>query len=192
MQITLRRAMTLQTAIHDAMKSLAVTPRIEISLFADFDTQIAAEQARLEDGIQRKNRLVEALFELRRKVAVSNAAAGITDLLASQAENGMRIEMLTQFADAKPFEGLEVTLKRAERLASREEPASPYGHRAGPVESLVVNLLTEEGVEASRVELLALKKYRTKLKDQLAELNAVTRLDLSAATVETLTAEHLL
>ena len=77
-------------------------------------------------------------------------------------------------------------------MTTHEEPAGSYMRGAGSRETLDVGLLTAEEIEEHRVSLLALKKKRADLKDRLAELNAGTRLELSADTAETLRAEHLL
>lgn len=191
-KITLLRAARLQASIHETLKTIPVTPKAELSIYANLADGIAAEQAKLKDSRARRERLITALFDIRRKTAVANAEAGLSDVLADQAENDMRIELLTNLATAKPFEGMDVTARRADRMTTREEPASPYRIGSGTKETMEVGLLTAEEIEEHRVALLALKKKRADLKDRLAELNAGNSIKLSDETAETLKAEHLL
>lgn len=192
MQITLLRSARLQAAVHETLKGIDTSPRAEISLFEEFDTAVHARTKGLELALQRSRALISALFEIRAKTAVANAACGVSDVLAAQAENDMHIQTLTVLSSAQPFEGLSVTQMRADKMANRPEPTSPYGRSADPKETINVGLLTAEQIEEHRVSLLELKKKRADLKDRLAELNAGSKIELTASTVETLKTEHLL
>lgn len=192
MDITIRRAANLQTSIQEILKGLETSPSAEISIFADVSAEIGGATETFGKALDRQAGLTSALFDIRRKTGKANAEAGISDLLTDQAELGMRIEQLSRIADAKPRETDEVNKRRADRLASREEPAQPYGRSSGPVEKMQVNLLDDALIDAKRTELMDKKRERTEIKDRLAELNAVTRITLSDATVATLKAEHLL
>lgn len=191
LEITLLRAARLQSAIKEALKALEIKPRVNVSIFADIAATVEAERARLTDTRARQERLIAALFDIRRATGRANLEAGIGDVLADQAENELRIETLAALASAKPNEGLEVNLKRAERLQKREDAPTTFGRQAA-TETFDLGILGEEEVEAFRVQLLELKKGRSDLKDRLAELNAGTKLELSDGTVATLKAEHLL
>lgn len=190
-EITLLRAARLQSAIKEVLKALEIKPRATASIFADVAATVASEHAKLGETLGRQERLVGALFDIRRATARANIAAGIADVLADQAENDLRIDVLTTLATAKPFEGLEVNMKRAERLQKRDDAPATFG-RQSAAEVYDIGILTEAEIEGYRVQLLDLKKRRAEFKDRLAELNAGTRLELSEATVSTLKAEHLL
>ena len=129
-------------------------------IYANLADGIAADQAKLKDSRARRERLITALFDIRRKTAVANAEAGLSDVLADQAENDMRIELLTNLATAKPFEGMDVTARRADRMTTREEPASPYRIGSGTKETMEVGLLTAEEIGEGMKVSLGKKKHR--------------------------------
>ncbi|MFG6080435.1 hypothetical protein ACEUZ9_000993 [Paracoccus litorisediminis] len=192
MQITLLRAARLQAAIHETLKGLKISPRAEFSIFADFDTEVEAEKNKLVAAIEKHSKLTAALFEVRRLTARANIEAGVSGLLADQAENDMRIELLSALAAVKPFEGADISRKRADRLATQPHQASPYGRDVGPKETLDIGLLDAEAIEAYGVELLEAKKVKVDLKDRLTEKNAGTTITLGPETAGLLKAEHLL
>lgn len=192
MEITLRRAAAIQDLIRETRASLPLSPVAALSVYGDVARKVDDERAVMFKRIERLNALDRALMEIRKAVGHANAEAGVSDLLADQAQLGRLIEDLTPLADATPFDGVEITRKRAERAAASEgAPSGPFGRSQGPAETIQVSLLTQDDIDAIRVRLLEARRAKTQIKDRLAEINAMTWIGLSSETEETLRAEHL-
>lgn len=127
MEITLRRAAAIQDLIRETRASISPSAVMSLSVYGDVEQKVDEGRAVMFKRIERLNALDRALLEIRKAVGKANAAAGVSDLLADQAQLGRLIEDLTPLADAAPFEGFEITRKRAERAASSD--AAPSGPR---------------------------------------------------------------
>lgn len=193
MEITLRRAAVIQDLLRETRNSLTVAPAAQVSVFTEVERAVQAEREKMFANINRRDALDRALTVIRNAVARANAEAGVSDLLAEQARLGRVIEDLTPFAQAKPYEGAEVSQKRAERAANQKEPqVSLYGRGDAPVaETILVSLLNEEDIENARLKLLEAKRAKTLVKDRLSEINAVTRITLPDDVAAVLKAEHI-
>lgn len=190
--ITLRKAAALQDLIRQQKTGVEIAAAVPVSLYGNIPDEVRKRAADLTAGVQRLTALNAALEDIRKQTARANVTSGISDLLAEQAVVSERIEVLTKLAAAKPYEGDEVVEKRAERLIGRDEPASPFGRSSGPIETVTVNVLDQQTIDAYAAMLLAAKRRKIQIRDDLAEINAATRISLSAETVKTLEAEGLL
>lgn len=191
-QITLRRAAAIQIAIHEALSAIPVAPSADLSLFSVFPQEVEDHRNKAMSGVKRSSNLISTLFAIRALVAEANVASGINGILARQAEAEMQMKVLKALADATPHEGADITAKRAERLATREEPGSVYGRPSAPTETLRVNLLTQAQIDSAQGTLATYRKAKLALKDRLAELNASTRITLTKDIEDVLIEENIL
>lgn len=193
MEITLRRAAAIQDLIRETRASISISAVATVSVFSDVGAQVMDERAEMRHRMARRDALEHALQDIRKAVGRANAEAGVSDLLAEQARIGRLIEDLTPLAEAAPYEGTAIASKRAARAATTDTvPASPYGRNQGAGETIQVNLFCQDHIEEARVRLLDARKAKSRIKDRLAEINAMTRIELSAETEDTLTQEHLI
>jgi len=93
MNITLRKAAVVQTAINEAVKALEFETSVSVNEFQDPEAEIVRAAAELKTNIARRDGLIGALYEIRSAVNHANYGSGVNDKLAAVA----RLEKDIQF-----------------------------------------------------------------------------------------------
>jgi hypothetical protein len=191
MEISLRKAAALQISIADALKALKLDPAVAVSIYEpDVQGKIEAASAAWKAAFARRKALLDALYDIRKKVSEANQTAGVGDLLAHAARVEKDIQSLSDLVAVNIRESSEVLSARIERLKTRED--GPQTRFTGVTQDEIRVTLVDETEKASfESELRALKRTRQKLKDALLEANARAVIRLSGATVEILQTEEL-
>lgn len=189
--ITLRKAAALQDLVREAIASTRPAVAVQVTIFGHLPADIAKEKESAEALLERHVALNRALMDIRQATAKANVGFGVSDLLAEQASVTALIDVIGTLAESKPFEGDDIASKRAKRMVEREEAQPAFGRSVTP-EVITVNLFDEDDIAKHKQELLRLKRRRIEIRDELAEINAATRIVLSVETIGTLTAESLL
>jgi len=188
MNITLRKASALQNAINETLKGLEVTTTATVDEFQDAGAVIAAKRDEVTKTVVRKSALLDVLYAVRKSVAASNAAAGITDLLAEVAQLEKRIQLQNTLASASVQLEAAVLDGRLTRLRDQTGEARLYRHTSG----VETGVFTQAEVADAKSELADLKKRKQALQDRLLELNVGTTVALSDKSVIVLQQEGLL
>lgn len=188
MNITLRKASALQNAINETLKGLEVTTTATVDEFQDAGAVIAAKRNEVSQTVVRKSALLDVLYAVRKGVAVANATAGITDLLAEVAQLDKRIQLQNALASASVQLEAAVLDGRLNRLREQAGEARLYRHTSG----VETGVFTQEEIAAAKTELADLKKRKQALQDRLLELNVGTTVALSEKSVIVLQQEGLL
>jgi hypothetical protein len=191
MDISLRKAAALQVSIAEALKALKLDPSVSVSIHdPDVQGRIEAASDAFQAALARRKALLDALYDIRKKVAEANQSAGVSDLLAHAARVEKDIQSLSDLASVNTRESSGIISARIERMKTRED--APQTRFTGvPQDEIRVSLLDEAGKAGFERELRALKRTRQGLKDLLLEANARAEIRLSGATVEILQAEEL-
>ena len=186
MQVSLRKANALQVAINEALKNLEFKAEVAINEFQNPAQEIEGASARFTKNLLRRNNLLDALYEVRKATAFANDANNIGNRLADLARLEKDAAFFATYAKANVQTDLKVIQGKLEKIANRTEDS--YYAKA----EVETSIFTETEIESFRSTVSAVKKQKQKLQDELLEFNVRTTVELSEATVATLTAEDIL
>jgi hypothetical protein len=177
MEITLRKANALQTAITDVLKTIPLTTNISLNEFQDFSQVMATAKATLTANLTRVMALNTAVFELRTIVGAQNAVVGINERLAGVAYIEKDINVLNGLVNsAVALDDSVITGKLDKIRNSKDEGRSIYGQR----DEVSTSVLSADNIAVFRNSIASQKKAIS------------TKVPLTPQTVSTLTTENLL
>jgi hypothetical protein len=190
MKITLRKANALQLAIGEAVKNTSVETDVKISEFQNGEAEILRVAAEFQENLVRRDRLVEAMYEIRKSVSVANSAAGVDSKLADVARFEKHVQFYNGLASKKVREDAVVVAGQLSKLRESKDDSrrSIYGYAS----TVDTSVLTAEDIRSFRTAAATAKKAKQKLQDELLEINVRTEITLAQDTVQFLTAEGLL
>jgi uncharacterized protein YdcH (DUF465 family) len=190
MNITLRKANTVQNSINDAIRGIKIETSIELNEFQDITAELQAANDLLLNNDARRHRLLLALYNIRGLVGTANANSGIDLALAKAAFIDKRIGQLNELAEAKAVTNIAVLNGKLDKIRNRKEEsrASLYGRD----DTVSTGVVGAEQIAQAKTEISNLKKQKQKINDEVLELNIKTEIPLSEDVVATLQAEGLL
>ena len=188
MKITLRKANSLQLAIGEAVKNIDVKADVKLNEFQDGEAEIARVAAEFRENLVRRDRLVEAMYEIRKSVSVANSAAGVDIKLADVARFEKYVQFYNGLAAKTVREDAVVVEGQLNKLRESKDDSrrSIYGYAS----TVDTSVLTAEDIRSFRTSAATAKKAKQKLQDELLEINV--RTEIEVADVDFLTAEGLL
>lgn len=175
MNITLRKANAVQNSINEMIKGLAFDTSVRINEFEDHNEQINAVRTVFDTHRATRNKLVGALYEIRKAVAVANAENSINDMLAEVAMLEKEIQFNNTFATQQPRLSDAVIVGKIEKVKAAKEDF----YRRDDVSTSV---FTKEEVDEFKRVVADLKRQKQKLQDVLLELNVQTEITLDDET----------
>ncbi|MCV9963958.1 hypothetical protein OIU34_18940 [Pararhizobium sp. BT-229] len=183
--ITLRKALRFKKQIEAALRVSSTPSQIVIDIddptaLADIAAFLAAEQAKVLEGVEKQVRLSRILSDVRSKIEAANAN-GVNAILAGIGHIDRQIALFKPIADAKPVQAdlIQAKLGR-KREASKTSQTQSHGyghHRQDDGSTLQVSPLTQETISAFKAKLVVLRKEKEALEDRRLALN--NRDDLS-------------
>lgn len=190
MKVTLRKANALQNVINDAIKSIDTQTNVSVNEFKDPEVAIKEARELLLANVERKNKLLGALYSIRKDVGATNATAGIDERLAQVALTEKRIQLYTYLATLAVREDKEVIAGKLNKIKTRSpEARSPYGYS----DEITTTVVNDADVAEFKLRIAQLKKEKQKLQDEILEVNVRTEVDLNDIVVtDVLRAEGLL
>lgn len=188
MKITLRKANAIQVAVNDAIKGLDFNSVVHINEFQTPDAEINALTTKFAGNIARRTSLLDALYEIRKAVASANDSTGIDGRLADVARLEKDFQFYSIYAKGSVMTDSTVIAGKLDKLRNRKEESYGYGRDA----TIDTSIFTADQLETFKGIVVAAKKAKQKLQDELLELNVRTEIEFSAATVATLTKEGIL
>ena len=177
MNITLRKANAVQNSINEMIKGLAFDTSVRINEFEDHNEQISAVRDVFNTHRATRTKLVGALYEIRKAVAVANADAGINDMLAEVAMLEKEIQFNNTFATQQARLSDAVIAGKIDKIKNSENDR--YAYMSGDV---TTSIFTKEEVEDYKRTVADLKRQKQKLQDTLLELNVQTEIELDEET----------
>ena len=188
MKVTLRKAKALQTSIYEAIQALPLNPAIELGEFdvASYSVDNAAKEIETAFGL--REALWNATYNIRRKVASANETSGIDELLNLKALFASKQNDLKVLSSADVATDTDVINAKVAKIKTSSR-TNEYGPR---FETIRTGILTSARVEGFKKLLAINKKSRTKIDDQLLELNVKTEITLESDIVDLLTAQNIL
>ena len=176
MNITLRKANAVQVSINDMIKGLSFDTSVRINEFEDHNEQINAVRDVFNTHRATRTKLVGALYEIRKAVAVANAENSINDMLAEVAMLEKEIQFANTFATQQArLSDAVITGKIAKIKEAKEDRF--YGR-----DDVTTTIFTKEEVEEYKRTVADLKRQKQKLQDVLLELNVQTEITLDDET----------
>ena len=176
MNITLRKANAVQISINEMIKGLSFDTSVRINEFEDHNEQINAVRDVFNTHRATRTKLVGALYEIRKAVAVANAENSINDMLAEVAMLEKEIQFANTFATQQPrLSDAVITGKIAKIKEAKEDRF--YGR-----DDVTTTIFTKEEVEEYKRTVADLKRQKQKLQDVLLELNVQTEITLDDET----------
>lgn len=137
--------------------------------------------------INLRKALLEARYEIRRKVAVANIEAGITDMLASAACHTDFIATLTTLAGTAPTPDEAVLLGRH---AALNVPTTERGYTTP--DHITVGAVEATAIQKFKDEIADITRHKQKTQDSLLEANIRTNIEISVTCEGALKAAKLL
>ena len=190
MNLTLRKANAVQTAINDAIKGIEIKTTVELNEFQSVEAELQKANANLFANDSRRQRLLLALYNIRGLVGQANATSGVDTKLATAAFLDKRLAQLDELAKAEVITDLAVINGKLEKIKnSKDESARSriYGYS----DTVSTSVVSAEQLSSIKNEIKNLKKQKQKVNDEILELNIKTEIPLSEEVIGTLTAEGL-
>jgi hypothetical protein len=190
MNITLRKANTVQNSIQETIKGIKVDFTVEINEFQDAKTELKKANDLLIANDARRQKLLMAVYNIRGLVGTANSSCGIDLKLATAAFIDKRIAQLEEFAKATEMTAITIVEGKLDKIRNRKEEsrASLYGRD----DTVTTSVVSSDQIDQAKNEIRNLKKQKQKINDEILELNIKTEIPLSEDVVATLQAEGLI
>lgn len=190
MNITLRKANALQSAIADASKGIKLDLTVEFNEFQDPVASLPTLNAEFFANDKRRADLLTAQYNIRGLVGAANATSGVDAKLTQAAYIDKRIGQLESIANATAMTEMTQLVGKLEKVKARapDARASLYGRE----DTVSTGLITKEQIAAAKVMIRDLKKQKQTLNDEILELNVRTEITLPADVEAVLRTEGLI
>jgi hypothetical protein len=189
MNISLRKANTVQNSINETIRGIDITTHLDINEFQNAAEVLQIANNKLFENDARRQKLLLALYNIRGLVGAANVQSGIDTKLATAAFVDKRIAQLEELASNKPVTDLAILNGKLEKIRNRKDDSrSIYGRD----ETVSTTVISEDQLKLIRDEIKNLKKQKQKINDEVLELNIKTEIPLSEDVVNTLQAEGIL
>lgn len=189
MKITLRKANAIQTAINDTLRGINLNSKVQINEFQNAEAELQAAASKFFADANRKDKLLRALYTIRKAVGDANSSVGIDGKLSDVALLDKQIQLYTLYANHDVRDDAKVVEGKLEKIRARpnDSRSSIYGYN----DTVETAIFTQADVDGFRATVARDKKAKQKLQDEILELNVRTEIELDSDTVATLTAEQL-
>lgn len=188
MKITLRKANAVQLTINEMVKNLEFGTSVQLNEFEDASTQIGAVHSTFYTNVVKREKLVAALYEIRKAVARANAEHGVDDKLADVARLEKEIQFNNTYATKNARLSDAVIEGKLEKVRGMKEESRLYGR----YDTIDTSIFTKEEVESFKRTVAELRRQKQKLQDALLELNVRTEIELKAETAQFLESADVL
>lgn len=188
MNVTLRKASVLQTAINDAIRGIGTEAEITVNEFQDGETAVQAAVAAFRANVNRRDALTRALYSIRGAVAQVNFASGVNAMLTQVAEIEKQIQFYTVLAAKLPRLEAKVLEGQLVKLRNADTKSNIYGYK----DSVTTGILAAEDIAEFKKAVSELKRAKQKLQDSILEANVRNEITLNSDTEATLRSEGLL
>jgi hypothetical protein len=190
MKITLRKANALQQAVTEAMTKLQFGTDISINEFQVPLDVIKDAGKKFADNLVRRNKLIDALYEIRREVSRANATSDINDTLAILASTEKQISFYTRLSQRGVQTDMEIITGKLRKIKRRtaEHPDVIYSHD----EEVKTSIFNQAEIDGFCVMVNHLKRTKQEMQDALLEMNVRTEFTLSSDVVATLKVEEII
>lgn len=180
MRVTLRKSKALQQSIKEHLES--IKPKVTVTLSQFDDAGKAVEcSTELDGNYELSLRLIEALYEIRDKVAIKNAETGVSSYLSKVAMIEAQIRLLNPISKSE-------TMRAEDQIDGMLDLLREGKVKVGFGQSATIDVSVVDSSVAleSKSALPDLKRERAEMLDKLLDLNASHKIELSEQAVQTL------
>jgi len=186
MELTLRKASALSKSLLETARKLPLERTVEVSVHTEGGAPAAVKPAeeRLNANLADARALTTAAFELRGLIGEANREAGIDRLLTEKANLDAQERLVSSVANVDGTYNAATDLSLATpRLAQiKERLARPDNYH--DVDTLRVRVPISPLLAD---DLLAISRRKTKIADELLDLNTTTKVSVPASVADLLT-----
>jgi hypothetical protein len=196
-KITLNKASRLQDSLRRKLTTLPLKAETTLSIFgAEPAAEVARRAGTLSADIDRADRLLTILADVRASVGQANAESGIASLLAEKAGVEERIKLFSAllpgagtsriFGPAPVFRDGGTIAEQVSSMRVRYETGE------GGEDTLDTALLDETALATLRERIAAMQRRLEEIGDRLRELNSAARISVADDVVEWLRGEQVI
>ena len=195
--ITLAKAARLQESLRRKLATLRLSAETTLPIFmADPAAETARRAGALTADLDRVDRLLTVLAEIRTAVGAANAECGITALLAERAGMAERIKLLSALLPGPEKSRLyepQTVFRDGETIADQVRAMRlRYEAGEGGADTLDTALLDETAVAALRDRVSDAQRRLEAIGDRLRELNGSARITVADEILEWLRREQVI
>ena len=188
MKLTLRKANVVQSSINEILKNMDFSTTIKLNEFQDPEQVLMKTHENFMTSIDRRDKLLSALHEIRALVGVANSTSGIDLLLTKSAHFEKQIQFYTSLCQISSVrEDMLVIKGKLEKIRTRKDEARIYRE-----DEITTGLLVQEDIDKFKEHVNTLKKSKQKLQDEVLELNVRTEIDISQFVQDLLISEGII
>ncbi|NBR61980.1 MAG: hypothetical protein EBT86_10145 [Actinobacteria bacterium] len=187
MEITLRRANSVQNQINEVLKSLNFDYLISVNEFENAEQAIESAAINFSENIKRRERLLEALYAIRKNVGSANISEGIDIRMADAAHLEKQIKFYTDLMDAKIRLSKEVIEGKINRIRTTENVSRMYRE-----EGIQTTIFVQQDLVNFKNIVNFARKKRQKIQDEILELNTRVTIGISNEVEKTLKDEGII
>ena len=187
MEISLRKATAIQNNINDVIKTLDFNYNARITEYEDSAKVISELQEKFSQNITRRERLLEALYAIRKSVGTANLKENIDIKLADAAHLEKQIQFYTGLSTSKLKMSDEVIQGRLSKMKTADSNTRLY--RDDVIETSV---FSQQDLTNFKSIVNFARKKRQKIQDEILELNVRTTIDITSEVEKTLKDEGIL
>lgn len=183
MQITLRKANKIQSEILDIVKKLDLSTILVINEFESPKEVVQKASDKFALNLQRRNDLLDSLYEIRKQVAVANSKCGVDQALAEVARLEKDISLystLEKMAPKTENSILKSQLSKLEKVTERY-----YANNVS------TSILDEAQIAGFASSLAKARRQKQEIQDELLEINVQNSITLSDKIVAVLAVEGI-
>lgn len=188
MNVSLRKASVLQTAINEAIRGISTDTEVSVNEFQNGEAAVQAAADAFRASVARRDALTRALYSIRGEVAQVNFTSGVNAMLTQVAEVEKQIQFYSGLATKTVRLEANVLEGQLAKLRVIEAKNTIYGYK----DSVTTSVLTAEDVAGFKKTVSELKRTKQKLQDSILEANVRNEITLSTESEATLRTEGLL
>lgn len=189
MKINLRKANAFQATINEVMKEISVSGTVTVSPFAsEPDLEVASGNDKFMDAMNRRMRLLDALYYIRDAVSKANSDSGVDTILASVAKLDRQIGLMKEIVSNGEAIGIrELRGKLTKAAAADSDRHSFYGS-----DEVSTSVFTAENVDHAKQKIAEMRRIKVNYQDDLLSLNVTNTIEMDTMTVDTLRHEGII
>jgi hypothetical protein len=191
MEVTLRKAASLEKSLLDIARIQPLIKNISVSVYssADIGGEVLAAQQQLSANLKNSLALTKAAYDIREAIGSNNAQNGISALLTEKARLDAQEKLLSSVmvgATATPIDAV-ISIANNRRDALRERLKTAVDHYGEPADSVALNIADASVTIQFQEQLTEIRRRKIDITDQLLMLNMTKKITLTAETVALLT-----
>jgi hypothetical protein len=188
MKINLRKSAAIQNTINDAMREIGVPGTVTVSPFAsEPDMIVAMGNDAFMAAMNRRMRLLDALYDIRESVAKENTVSGVNTILTKIAKLDRQIGLLKEIILKGETMEMRTLKGKLQKAATADTDRYSYGN-----DDVETSVFTAENIEHAKKNIATMRRQKVSYQDDLLALNVTNTIEIDTMTVDTLRHEGII